>query len=130
MKKVLFIVAVALGFVFQANAQQLEFTNLGENNTLDYGEIEPNADGVRVVTFKNVGDAPLILSKVKASCGCTIPSYDREPLMPGKTAEITVKYSTSRKGPINKVITVYSNDIEKPTTLIRLKGKVLNGTEE
>ncbi len=124
MKNFVLVTVMTLGFSLFANAQKIEFVNLEQNNTLNYGEIEKSADGLRVIEFKNVGDAPLILSNVKASCGCTVPTYEDKPVMPGKTAEIKVKYNTTRLGPINKVITITSNDLDSPTTLVRLKGKV------
>ncbi len=124
MKKLLLFAVVGLGFMFTANAQKLEFVNLDEGDFLNYGEIDQNADGIRVITFKNTGNAPLILSSVKASCGCTVPTYEKDPVLPGKTAEIKVKYATNRVGSINKVITIVSNDVENPKKLVKLKGKV------
>ncbi len=124
MKKFLLASAVTLGLTFMANAQEIQFTNLGENNTLDYGQVQKGGDGVRVIEFKNVGNAPLVLPNVKASCGCTVPSYEKDPVMPGKSAQIKVKYSTGRVGPINKTVTITSNDTKAPRTVVRLKGKV------
>ena len=98
-----------------------------KSETVDYGTIKQNTDGKRSFTFKNIGNAPIIISKVKGSCGCTVPTKPNQPIMPGETAEIGVKYATNRVGAFSKSITLYSNASEK-TKVIRIKGKVLKGT--
>jgi len=102
------------------NAPVFEFAS----KTVDYGEIAHNADGVRTLKFKNVGKSPLIISNVKGSCGCTVPSAPKEPIMPGKEGEITVKYATNRVGAFSKTVTIFSNASEA-TVRIAVKGKVL-----
>ena len=82
-----------------------------EKTEHDFGKIN-EADGrVSVVfTFKNEGMAPLILSNVKASCGCTTPTWTKEPVEPGQTGSITVTYNpNSRPGKFSKTVTVTSN---------------------
>lgn len=106
--------------VIDPNAPVFEF----EADVIDYGKIELNADGVRVFKFKNIGKSPLVISRVKSSCGCTVPKKPTEPIMPGATGEIEVKYATSRQGGFSKMITVYSNATE-PTKKLRIKGIVL-----
>ena len=95
-----------------------------ENKVLDYGEIAYNSDGHRVFKFKNVGKAPLIISNVKGSCGCTVPTKPEEPIMPGASGEIKVKYATNRVGPFSKTVTITSNAYEG-TVVLRVKGRVL-----
>ncbi|MCK9301765.1 MAG: DUF1573 domain-containing protein, partial [Bacteroidales bacterium] len=68
----------------------------------DYGKIMENSDGECVFTVTNTGKEPLILTNAKSSCGCTVPSWSRTPILPGKSSEIKVKYSTKRIGQINK----------------------------
>ncbi len=130
MKKILSLVTI-LTIAFSMNAQ--EFTikadpNAGvfefETEVLDYGTIAHNSDGKRVLKFKNIGKAPIIISRAKGSCGCTVPTVPKRPIMPGETAEIGVKYSTNRVGSFSKTITLYSNASEKTKTL-KVKGKVL-----
>lgn len=106
------------------NAGIFEF----ETETVDYGTIQQNADGKRTFKFKNVGKSPIIISKAKGSCGCTVPTVPKKPIMPGETAEIGVKYATNRVGAFSKSITLYSNASEKTKT-IRIKGKVLKGAD-
>lgn len=122
MKKLVLLLFVGLlGFSLTAQdaAAKIEF----KTETVDYGEIAKGADGVRVFEFTNTGSAPLIISDVRSSCGCTIPKKPDAPIMPGKTGEIQVKYDTNRVGPIRKAITVTSN-AETPTMVLKIKGEV------
>lgn len=89
----------------------------------DYGIIEQGGDGTYKFEFTNTGTEPLVLSNVRSSCGCTIPQWPKEPINAGETASILVKYNTTRQGPFNKSITVYSNASEQPIVL-HIKGKV------
>lgn len=114
---ILFIGLISFGINAQA---KIEF----KEDTIDYGTIEKGADGVRTFEFTNTGDAPLIISDVKSTCGCTVPSKPKEPIMPGKTGEIKVKYDTNRVNPIRKTITVMSN-AETPTVALKIKGLVV-----
>ena len=121
---ILFISLMTLGVQAQEKVAKIEFTS----DTVDYGEIEKGSDGVRVFEFKNTGTAPLIISKVSSSCGCTIPKKPEGPIMPGESGEIQVKYDTNRPGPIRKAITVLSN-ADTPTKILKIKGnvKAVNG---
>ena len=80
-----------------------------EKTVHDYGTIEQGANGDCEFVFTNNGTEPLILSNVRSSCGCTIPSWPREPIMPGKSSAIKVHYDTNRVGGIAKSITVSTN---------------------
>ena len=92
--------------------------------THDYGTVEYAGDGTSTFKFTNNGTAPLIISNAKGSCGCTVPSWPKEPIMPGKKGEIKVKYDTKRPGAINKSVTITSNATNAPTKVIRIKGQV------
>lgn len=116
---VLFVGLLSLGVTAQEKTAKIEF----KAETLDYGVIEKGSDGVRVFEFTNTGDAPLIISKVSSSCGCTIPKKPEKPILPGETGEIQVKYDTKRVGPIRKAITVISN-ASTPTKVLKIKGEV------
>jgi hypothetical protein len=122
MKKIavfLFLGLLSWGVSAQQQVAKIEF----KTETVDYGEIEKGSDGVRVFEFTNTGSAPLIISKVSSSCGCTIPKKPEEPILPGETGEIQVKYDTNRPGPIRKAITVISN-ADTPTKILKIKGTV------
>ena len=116
---VLFVGLLSLGVYAQEKTAKIEF----KAETLDYGVIDKGSDGVRVFEFTNTGDAPLIISKVSSSCGCTIPKKPEKPILPGQTGEIQVKYDTKRVGPIRKAITVISN-ASTPTKVLKIKGEV------
>ncbi len=95
-----------------------------DREAYDFGEIP---QGVPVsTTFKitNTGSAPLIISQVKPSCGCTTPSYTKEPIMPGKSGTVKAQYNAANAGAFNKSITVTTNSAEKPTILLYIKGTV------
>ncbi|KJD33550.1 hypothetical protein PK35_06820 [Tamlana nanhaiensis] len=121
MKHLITIFFVGL-FGFAVNAQaKIEF----KTETIDYGTIEKGSNGVRVFEFTNTGNEPLVISKVSSSCGCTIPKKPKDPILPGKTGEIEVKYDTNRVNPIRKTITVQSN-AETPTVALKIKGEVID----
>ncbi len=122
MKKIVLVLFVGLlgfGLTAQDTAAKIEF----KTETVDYGEIAKGSDGVRKFEFTNTGNAPLIISKVSSSCGCTIPKKPEAPILPGKTGEIQVKYDTNRVGPIRKAVTVISN-ADTPTKVLKIKGEV------
>ena len=96
-----------------------------ETEEIDYGTIPQNADGVRIFKFTNTGKEPIVITQVKTSCGCTVPTYSREPVQAGGTGEIQIKYATNRIGKFTKTITIMSNASE-PNKVIRIKGEVLN----
>lgn len=100
---------------------EITFDKLEHN----YGEVQRNGNGETTFTYTNTGKTPLILSNVRSSCGCTVPSWPREPIMPGQSAGIRVKYNTANPGPINKSVTVESN-ASNNRVVLRIKGKVLN----
>lgn len=121
MKQLITILFIGL-ISFSVNAQaKIEF----KSDTIDYGTVEKGSNGVRVFEFTNTGNEPLIISKVSSSCGCTIPKKPKEPILPGKTGEIEVKYDTNRVNPIRKTITVISN-AETPTIALKIKGEVID----
>lgn len=90
----------------------------------DYGNIGQGANGECTFTVTNIGDAPLILTNCKGSCGCTVPKCDTEPIKPGGKSVITVKYDTKRVGAINKSVTISSNATNEPEKTVRIRGNV------
>ena len=99
-----------------------------ETEVVNYGDIARNSDGIKVLKFTNVGESPLIITNVKASCGCTVPKTPKEPIMPGEEGEIEIKYTTNRIGPFSKTVTITSNAV-RSNIVISVKGKVLNDAE-
>ena len=125
--KNLFYLAVLLvnAVVFAQTGAKIEFKD--KDNTVDYGTVNKEDDnGIRSFEFTNTGDVPLIISNVQSTCGCTVPSKPTEPILPGKTGKIEVKYNMN-PGPIRKTITVESNAVntENGRIAIKIKGEVI-----
>ena len=85
-----------------------------ETNSIDYGQIDYESDGIKVFKFKNIGDAPLIFTRISSSCGCTIPKKPEKPIEPGAEGQIEVNYDTKRVGIFRKAVTVNSNAKPQP----------------
>lgn len=128
MKKIGFILlalVLSTGFIVAQNGQKAPkatFTKVEH----DFGKVQESVGTVSCeFTFKNDGNAPFVIQRVQASCGCTTPEYTSEPVLPGKTGKIKVTYSTvGRPGTFDKKITVFSNVPDSVYTLT-IKGEVL-----
>ncbi|HPF90759.1 MAG TPA: DUF1573 domain-containing protein, partial [Flavobacteriales bacterium] len=70
------------------------------------------------------GDAPLVISTFRSSCGCLVPDWDRDPVLPGATGTVRLKYDTLREGPFTKSATLHSNAVDAPVLVLRIKGFV------
>lgn len=96
-----------------------------EETEFDFGTVNDGEKVSHTYTFTNTGDEPLILSNAKGSCGCTVPSWPREPIAPGATGEITVEFnSKNKKGKRNQKVTITANT-NPPQSFIYLKGEVM-----
>lgn len=134
MKRVLFLLGIMLLMAGASKAQdamtqsgpEIEF----EEIVHDYGDVPYNGNGEWEFRFTNTGDEPLLIQKPKSSCGCTIPSWPLEPILPGESDIIKVTYRTNRPGIINKTVTVTSNAVNNPTVVLRIKGRVLDQPTE
>jgi hypothetical protein len=104
---------------------QINFNNIVH----DYGTIEYESNGICDFEFTNSGIIPLVITNVKATCGCTAPSYTKDPVEPGKTGKITVKYNTKLVGNFTKTINVESNAANSPV-ILTIKGIVNNKVQE
>lgn len=92
----------------------------------DYGTIVLGSDGSCEFRFTNKMKSALVIHNVKASCGCTVADWPKEPIPAGKTGVIKVKYNTNIAGPFHKTITVNSN-AKNPTVVLQIKGNVVSG---
>lgn len=103
-------------------------------SVVDFGEVNLKTDlGFRVLKYKNSGTQPLTIINVKSSCSCLTAEASKEPLMPGKSGTIKVKYDIKRQGPISKTITLVTDEVESidanknpvyKTYTINVKGNV------
>jgi hypothetical protein len=122
MKKLILLFSIL--FTTSVMAQQAVITF--DKSTHDFGKIN-EADGRVTTTFEftNEGMAPLVLTNVRASCGCTTPKWTHEPIEPGQKGTITVTYNPSgRPGRFQKTVTVTSN-AQEATTKLYIKGEVI-----
>lgn len=132
MKKTILLLALFVGFGSYTFAQdsvvleveataQIQF----EEKTHDFGTFEEGAPATYVFKFKNTGNAPLVLTNVKSPCGCTTPTWTKDPIPPGGEGTIVVSYnSKGRIGKFNKTITVTHNG-EGGTVYITIRGTVI-----
>ncbi|MEO0042786.1 MAG: hypothetical protein RL329_2234 [Bacteroidota bacterium] len=124
MKKLLSLV-FAFGLTWSVvKAQNAPVMTL-EKNEVDYGTITAGSEPFRFFKFKNTGKAPLVIQNAQASCGCTVPEYPKQPIMPNESAEIKVRYDTNRVGGFTKQITLTTNE-STPTRVLTIKGTVLD----
>lgn len=127
MKKNIILLAIILisTISFAQNGPKIIFS--AKDNTIDYGTVNKTENGARDFIFTNTGNAPLIITNVLSTCGCTVPSKPEEPIMPGKTGKITVKYNMA-PGPIRKTITVESNAVnyDNGRVALKIKGEVVS----
>jgi len=135
MKKAILIFFVFVLGGFTLNAQTIAPAPVAQNNPnapvitfnenlFDYGTIAQDGDGIHLFIYKNTGKEPLVLSKVRSSCGCTIPEWSREPLLSGKQDTLKVSYDTHRIGRFNKTISIFSN-ASKAMEVVRIQGEVV-----
>lgn len=131
MKKILMVTLTLMISLFAINnrayAQNGKQAKIeAEVTEHDFGTIKESDGNVsHVFEVKNVGGAPLVITRVMSSCGCTTPSFSREPIAPGKTGQVTVTYNPKgRVYPFVKTISVYSNGKEGPLVLT-IKGEVV-----
>jgi hypothetical protein len=92
----------------------------------DFGKIAEEVGSASCeFVFTNKGTSPILIQDIRTSCGCTTPSYTKEPVLPGKTGVVKVSYSTTnRVGTFDKKITVFTNENDVVYTLT-IKGEVL-----
>jgi hypothetical protein len=131
MKKLILSFALIVGALMTTSAQDATISNPNaakiefEKTLHDFGTIDKGGNGVYEFTFTNNGKEPLFVQNAKGSCGCTVPSWPKEPIAPGASNVIKVKYDTNRIGPFSKSVTITTNS-EKKSQVIRIKGTVKN----
>ena len=124
MKQIIFIFMAILLATGMVSAQQKAVIS-AETTTHDFGDIkEANGKVSHTFQISNTGDAPLVITRVIASCGCTTPEWTKEPIAPGKSGDIKVTYDPAgRPGPFAKTISVYSNG-KTGSYILTIRGNV------
>ncbi|MEM8894307.1 MAG: DUF1573 domain-containing protein [Bacteroidota bacterium] len=121
--KILMLFALTfLGVSVMANAPASAKFSWSMTN-YDFGVIPVNKPATATFNFVNEGEAPLVISQVKAGCGCTVASYTREAIPPGASGTVEATYNAAKVGAFNKSVVVYANTEGEPIVL-RLKGTV------
>ena len=109
-------------------AQEKEGANMDQPGTnateWNYGSIKNGSTGYRYFKFTNTGNGPLVISAAKGSCGCTVPTWPKDPVMPGQSNFIKVKYDTKRTGAFTKYVTLTTNAQTNTTTRLKILGTV------
>ena len=121
------IAAAALMLHVSVNAQTPVVTGPSisvDKEVHNYGNVPYGGNGTCEFKVTNTGTEPLILSKCKGSCGCTVPTCEPNPIAPGASTSISVKYDTKRPGPIDKSVSIHSNAVNEPVLVVRIKGTV------
>ncbi len=101
-----------------------------DKEVYDYGTIPQGADGRCAFLLTNVGDEPLVISNFQSSCGCLVPYFEKDPVMPGKSTMLRARYDTNRAGPFQKSLTLTTNAVDSPVLVLRIKGVVKPKAEE
>ena len=139
MKKILLSVLVLMVFGMVAMAQDTEVKKTDNangpkltlaSNTIDYGVIERNSEPLRAVSFTNTGNEPLIIKSARGNCGCTVPKWPKEPILPGETKQLEVRYATNRIGKFSKKVTLTTNEGDAVQHVINVTGEVLKPETE
>ena len=113
-------------FLFLSSSATAQGIFQFDTDSFDFGTVEEGDKAEKTFIFKNTGNQPIILSNVRASCGCTTPNWTREPVMPGQSGKIEVSYnSAGRPGAFNKTITLTSNAVEA-TKVLTIRGNVVS----
>lgn len=125
MKKLILLLTLAVGISVAANAQSKPAEFKFDKETHDFGKIPLNKPALTEFKFTNVGDQPLILSKVETTCGCTVPQYTQTPIKKGESGFIKVTYNpTGAALPFSKSITITSN-AKTSTKVLYIKGETV-----
>ena len=100
-----------------------------ESMAVDYGTVAQNSEPLRLIKFTNTGTDPLVIKNARGSCGCTVPNWPKDPILPGQSSSIEVRYDTNRVGKINKSITITTNEGDEPH-IIQVLGEILKADDQ
>ncbi len=96
-----------------------------ESTSYDFGKVKLNKPVEHEFSFRNTGDQPLIISKVKASCGCTVANYTKEPIAPGEYGKVSARYDAAKVGTFNKTVSVTANTGNE-VVVLKINGEVIS----
>lgn len=90
----------------------------------NFGKITQNKPVIAEFEFENTGNAPLVITNAKGSCGCTVPEYPKAPIPPGGSGKIKAKFDAKKTGTFNKTVTIYAN-VPNGSAQVHIKGEVV-----
>lgn len=125
MKKLFFIAAA---FIVSAGAMAQktmvdDFAKFNVNK-YDFGKIKQNVPATYTFEITNKSNKPLVIENAHATCGCTVPEYQKDPILPGKTAKIKVQYNAANGGHFDKTVYVKLAGVDEEKALA-ITGEVL-----
>ena len=125
MKK-LFFIAAAFIITAGAMAQTAKTDDFVKFNTIkyDFGKVKQNVPAVYSFELTNTSDKPLVIENAHATCGCTVPEYQKDPILPGKTTKIKVQYNAANGGQFDKTVYVKFAGVDAEKSL-GITGEVL-----
>ena len=124
MKKLFFIAAafiVTAGAMAQTKPDDVAKFN---TNKYDFGKVKQNVPAVYSFEITNTSDKPLVIENAHATCGCTVPEYQKDPILPGKTTKIKVQYNAANGGQFDKTVFVKFAGVDEEKSL-GITGEVL-----
>ena len=125
MKKLILLFTLILGISLATNAQSKPAEFKFDKESHDFGKIPLNKPATIEFKFSNIGEEPLIITKVETTCGCTVPEYTKTPIKKGDSGVIKVTYNpTGAALPFSKSITITSN-AKTTTKVLYIKGETV-----
>ena len=126
MKKLLFIAAAFILGTGVAVAQKTYAKDFAKFNTEkhNFGKIKQNIPATYVFEITNITNKPLVIENAHATCGCTVPEYQKDPIMPGKSGKIKVQFNAAAGGPFEKTVYVKLAGVDEEKAL-GIVGEVL-----
>jgi len=120
----LFMVSFSFAQVAEEELSDFTTTMEFEEETFDFGTIVSGEKVSFFAEFKNTGDSPLVIKSAKGSCGCTIPQWPKEPIMPGETSQMLIEFnSKGKQGKTTKRVTITANT-EPAQTFLTITGEI------
>ena len=115
--KIIFTILAFIAFYTTSQAQTAGPVMTFETTTIDYGVINQGDDPIRKFKFTNTGNEPLIIKSARGSDGSTVPTHPQEPIMPGESNIIEIRYNTQRLGTFTQTVTLTTNETDDTHTL-------------
>ncbi len=125
--KILLLLIIIVSSAVSVNSQEDNGPIISfEENKFSFDTIARNSNGEHNFFFVNAGSEPLLITSAFSSCGCVVPEFPKQPILPGEKSSIKVKYNTNIVGDFTKVIVVKSNAKNNSKSILRISGVVID----